>query len=338
MTDQQQPSTDIAQTGGDVAAAPGEGTALTIGAGQAGFTDQQVAALAQLGIQDASPGDVDLFFHTCKRTGLDPFTKQIYMIGRRTKVGGYRGEAERWETKWTIQVGIDGFRLLGQRLARAQDTGRPIPSRQFCGLDGQWRDVWLEEGPPVAAKGIITVGGDRYEAVVLFREYAQTKNGQNGPQLTGQWATKPATMLGKCAEAAAWRAAFPADFSGLYEAAEMDRSEVIDAEVVKTRTAPTRRGVAGLKQQIAQEPQQPAAPEQPAETDADRQAKADRTRLWNAMKVEGLTEPADALEWLSIQVHRELTSTADLTPAEVAQVAEFLETEQAKDAAKEADQ
>lgn len=329
-------------------AAAGASTGLVITNDQTEFTPAQLSALKQLGIEDAPQGDLDVFFHQAKRTGLDPFAKQIYMIGRKTKTGGYRGEPERWETKWTIQIGIDGFRLTGQRLAEAQGLDRPVPSRQFCGHDGQWTEVWLGDGPPAAAKGIITIGGLRYEATVLFREYAQTRNTQDGGKaLTGQWATKPATMLGKCAEAAAWRAAFPADFSGLYEAAEMDRHATVDGEVVDTpalasRPASEKRGVGAVKERLAARSKQQtvAAPTAPASDDtaaddqptasddieASASAAAERARLWRLMQAEGLDDAKDALEWLSIQVKRDLTSTKDLTPDEVTDIADFLET------------
>ncbi|MGH7291579.1 MAG: recombinase RecT, partial [Myxococcota bacterium] len=92
---------------------PATETALVIADTQTEFSPAQVAALKQLGVDDAPRGDLDVFFHTAKRLGLDPFTRQIYLIGRKTKVGGYRGEPERWETKYTIQTSIDGYRVTG---------------------------------------------------------------------------------------------------------------------------------------------------------------------------------------------------------------------------------
>lgn len=122
-------------------------TALAIAADQTEFNQAQIAALKQLGVEDAPRGDLDVFFHTAKRTGLDPFSKQIYMIGRNTKVGGYGGAPERWETKYTIQTGIEGYRVVGHRIARREVIGRPFARRLFCGRDGVWRDVLIENGP-----------------------------------------------------------------------------------------------------------------------------------------------------------------------------------------------
>ncbi|MGZ9829898.1 recombinase RecT [Tsukamurella ocularis] len=218
---------------------------LAITPNQREFTAEQREHLKQLGINDAPDADLNVFFHYCSNTGLDPFLKQIYMIGRRTKTGGYRGEPEKWETKYTIQIGIDGFRILGNRIAKAEGLPRPVAAPpQYCGYDGVWSDVWLDPSqPPAAAKCSITVGDITHTAVVTFTERAQTRNVQGGgTALTGQWVTQPVWMLGKCAEVAAWRKAFPADMGGIYEDAELP--EVVDGEVEPPKQASTPEEVA----------------------------------------------------------------------------------------------
>lgn len=255
-------------------------TTLAIAENQAEFTEAQIAGLKQLGVDTATRGDLDVFFHTAKRLGLDPFQKQIYMIGRKTKVGGYNGEPERWETKYTIQVGIDGFRVTGYRAARREGLARPVVHRQFCGRDGVWRDVLIEDGPPVAAKTVITCGGEVVgEAVAKFVEYAQTT--RNGG-LTQMWNEKGTTMIGKCSEAAAWRVAFPQDFSGVYEPAEFH--EVIDgeAEPVKVRSE-RARGVAALREAAERSTAAPANSNESAEPAAEPEADSGRRKWLNRM-------------------------------------------------------
>lgn len=78
-------------------------TVLAIQPEQTQFTPQQVAMLRHIGVEKAGDADLQVFFHQCQRTGLDPFARQIYMIERWSKDG----------PKYTIQTGIDGYRLIG---------------------------------------------------------------------------------------------------------------------------------------------------------------------------------------------------------------------------------
>ncbi|MGN8690610.1 hypothetical protein ACTND8_11995, partial [Atopobiaceae bacterium HCP3S3_F7] len=59
-----------------------QGSELAITSEQSRFTDRQVATLRQIGLQGATEADLEVFFHHCQRTGLDPFARQIYMIER----------------------------------------------------------------------------------------------------------------------------------------------------------------------------------------------------------------------------------------------------------------
>lgn len=190
--------------------APTSAGVLHVSPNQHAWTDEQTAVLAQLGLQNASPADLQVLLHQSQRTGLDPFARQIYMIERRQK--DQRGN---WVSKYTIQVGIDGFRLIADRTSKYRGQVGP----EWCGEDGQWRDVWLASTPPAAARvGVLRSDFDRpIYAVAVFSEYAQYKN----DQLTAMWASKPAIMIAKCAEALALRKAFPQDLSGMYTAEEL---------------------------------------------------------------------------------------------------------------------
>lgn len=192
------------------------GGALAISSGQTDWTPTQRAALAQIGVDEAPPGDQLVFLHQAQRTQLDPFTRQIYMIGRREK----NQRTGDWDTKWTIQTGIDGFRVIADR--NPLYGGQVGP--EWCGEDGVWRDVWVSQKPPVAARvGVIRKDWDRpIYAVALFREYC----GRTGKgDLTRMWREKGALMVAKCAEALALRKAFPHDLSGVYTAEEMTQAD-----------------------------------------------------------------------------------------------------------------
>ena len=210
---------------------------LTLTETQDTFTERQLAALTQIGVQDATPADLAVFLHQCQRTGLDPFTRQIYMIGRRQ-----RDSRGNYVTKQTIQTGIDGFRLIARRVADRRHERLEETDTLWCGEDGEWHDVWLKKVPPTAAKATIIRGDSKFSAVALFSEYCPTRldktTGQQVP--TGVWMTKPALMIAKCAEALALRKAFPQDLSGLYTPDEtnMDdvKAEVVEEEEQKRRS------------------------------------------------------------------------------------------------------
>jgi len=199
-------------TGTNSAVAVREHGALAIETGQTRWTEMQEAAFGQLGIADAPEGDKGVFLHVSQRTGLDPFSKQIYMIPR----WDYQAK----KNKYTIQTGIEGFRVMRSRAERIEGV-RGILSRPVY-YDGEGKEfpVWFFQRPPVAVEMTFTVR-DRngietpYTSILRFSEYAQTRKDGDQQVLSGQWATKPTHMLEKCVEADVYRKAFPQDFSGV---------------------------------------------------------------------------------------------------------------------------
>lgn len=183
---------------------PAPTSSLAIQPGQASFTQTQVAALRQLGLDKAGDADLAVFFHTCVRTGLDPFRKQIYMIGR------WDSRAQR--ERYTIQTGIDGYRVIANR------TG------VYVGSDETW--VNNSAGRPISATVTVRklVAGVPFDfaATAHWDEYVQTtKDGKPA----GLWAKMPHRMLAKCAEALALRKAFPEDLAGIYTDEEMSQAD-----------------------------------------------------------------------------------------------------------------
>lgn len=200
-----------------------QSTGLSIVPEQTNFTSAQVTALSHIGVENASPADIEVFFHVVKRTGLDPFARQIYMIGRNSKIWDPRSKQERWITKFTIQTGIDGYRLIGRRAANAAGATIAVKPVQWAHRDGGWRDVWMGEwGTPIGARITIVRSGEDFTVTALFDEYKQTtKSGD----LTQMWRQRPAGQIAKCAEALAWRMAFPQDLSGIYVDEEMQQAD-----------------------------------------------------------------------------------------------------------------
>lgn len=185
---------------------------LAISEGQTAWSPKQLDTLKALGVKDATQGDLDIFFYQAARTGLDPFLKQIYMIGRWSKEG----------TKQTIQTGIDGFRLIARRAADKASESLEYGDTLWASADGVWRELWMGDTPPTAAKVTVFRNGHAFPAVASYSEYVQTVRGGDANSM---WAKMPANQLAKCAEALALRKAFPQDLSGIYADEEMGQSD-----------------------------------------------------------------------------------------------------------------
>jgi phage recombination protein Bet len=187
------------------------GGTLAIRPDQTNWTPDQQAVLQQSGIDNqVAPAELSAFLHLCQRTRLDPFSRQIYLIGR------FDGRQQR--KVYTPQTSIDGYRVIAHRAAAEAGQALGYEDTLWCDTSGKWRDVWLPDAPPAAAKVTIIRNGMRFSAVARYSEYVQTKKGGDP---SGLWGKMPATMTAKCAEALALRMAFPHDLAGVYTAEEM---------------------------------------------------------------------------------------------------------------------
>ncbi len=207
-------------------------TALALREDQDYWDEKQLAVLRQTGIgEQVSSAELAAFLHLCQRTGLDPFARQIYLIGR-------------WDTKagrevFRPQTGIDGYRIVAQRTVERTRQSFGYEDSLWCGEDGKWTDVWLSADPPAAAKVTVLRDGKRFPAIARWSEYVPL--GKNGNP-TGLWVKRHAAQLEKCAESLALRKAFPNDMAGVYTSEEMEQADnpphvTVTAEVVKEEPA-----------------------------------------------------------------------------------------------------
>jgi mRNA-degrading endonuclease RelE of RelBE toxin-antitoxin system len=76
----------------------------------AAFSPDQRELIKKQLCKNINDDELEFFAAVCKKTGLDPFMKQIYAVKRGDQM--------------TIQTSIDGYRLIAER------TGRYCPGRE----------------------------------------------------------------------------------------------------------------------------------------------------------------------------------------------------------------
>jgi phage recombination protein Bet len=216
------------------------------------FDEEKIELMRRTIARGASEDELSLFVEQCRRTGLDPFARQIYSVRRKQ----WNSQSRSYEEAQVIQVSIDGFRLIADRTHKYAGQVGPW----WCGPDGEWKEVWLSEDPPAAAR----VGVLRHDfhqplfATAIFKSYVQTNS--HGEPIS-RWKTDPAGMLAKCAESLALRRAFPHELSGLYTTEEMGQADNPTTPNNTTAVAPVT-GPSGTNGRAQASSQRPFSPEE----------------------------------------------------------------------------
>lgn len=195
-----------------------------------GLTDDQIQLIKDTIAKEATDDELRQFIAVCNRLGLDPFAKQIYLVRRFDK------SLRRMVAQ--AQVAIDGFRVVAERTGQYRGQTKP----EWCGWDGVWRDVWLSNEPPAAARVGVWREGNKEPLyrTANYTSYLQTtKEGQPA----AMWRTMPEVMLLKCAEAQALRTAFPNQLGSVYTPDEMgqannDAPPYVEAPPARPQFAP----------------------------------------------------------------------------------------------------
>ena len=186
------------------------------------------------------------FMRVASKTQLDPVSRQLFAI--------YRWDSRLGREKMTIQTSVDGLRLIAER------TGK------YAGQDETVYDP-KDESTPFPKKASVTVykliEGQRvaYTASARWAEFAQLNDKTGEPEF--MWKKMPYHMLGKCAEALAYRKAFPQELSGIYSGEEMP-TEKIELDTPEKFVKPER----------IQEPVQEVKPEPVIETPIEKTAES----------------------------------------------------------------
>ena len=221
---------------------------------QSGWTVEQVELVRRTICKGATDDEMQLFISQCKRTGLDPFSRQIHAVKR------WDGREKR--EVMTIQTGIDGYRLIADRTGKYAGNDDPVYDR---------------DDTPHPNKATVTVWKIVEDQRVPFTRSARwsefvqtTKDGT----VTRFWAKMPFLMLGKVAEALALRAAFPQELSGLYTHEEMGQADndrdneparpAIAAAPRQQKAAPAAEPVENRTTSAGAQPQRPQPTTEPA--------------------------------------------------------------------------
>lgn len=241
--------------------------------------------------------ELQLFLYTCRHTGLDPLLKQIYCIKR----GG----------KATIQVSIDGYRLIADRTGQYAGSDKP----EF---------VYGDKALPISCTVTVykLLGGVRcpFTATAFWDEYAQSYNNK----LAEMWAKMPHTMLAKCAESLALRKAFPAELAGTYTNEEMSQDDDPRSGAVQdVRTLPDTHQDSAPGP-VRQQPQ--AAGDLVQHGSAAGQATADPRKKAIALfnEIGAPTDDEENRAWISKLLGFTVESRSQLTPDHWSDIARIL--------------
>ena len=170
---------------------------------------QRIEVVRSVLAPELSDQELQLFAMVAQRSGLDPFAKQIYAVKRAGRV--------------TFQTAIDGYRSTAERTGEyagsAEPEFGPLVATPF--EHPEWARVTVYRTRPV----------QRIEqsATAYWAEFYP------GPNQGQMWQKMPRNQLAKCAEALAFRKAFPFVLSDLYTDTEMDQADARDESEARAR-------------------------------------------------------------------------------------------------------
>lgn len=216
-------------------------------------SDRQIALIRKTVAKDCNADEFNLFVEVARGKGLDPFLGQIIPM--------VFSKSDAAKRKMTIIISRDGQRVIAQRCGDYRPASKPTQFEFDADLkgplnpkgivsatvylwkkdpqDGTWYEVagqadWDEFAP---VKSVSEEGYDWVDTGEVWEDSGKPKKkkvpkGDLTQKLddSGNWAKMPKLMIAKCAEMQALRAGWPAQFSGLYDEAEMDKAKIADLD------------------------------------------------------------------------------------------------------------
>jgi phage recombination protein Bet len=200
-------------------------TALATRAPAPEWNEEQRALIKRTVAPDATNDELAMFLHVAAKAGLDPLQKQVWFVKRSGRV--------------TIQAGVDGLQARALRMPDCEGIASAVVyEKEDFLFDKAKGEVVRHQSNPFGAQGSLVGawgivhrrGKAPFVALIRYAEYADS----NSPL----WKNKPAVMLEKVARSTALRRAYPEDFGGIYDPAEMGTAaspegmKAIEGEVV----------------------------------------------------------------------------------------------------------
>jgi phage recombination protein Bet len=264
------------------------------------LSTEQIQLIKDTIAKGATDTELAMFLQLCQRLGLDPFSRQMFLV-------------DRWDSqlKRVIKqpmVSIDGMRVVAQRTGNYRGQTTP----EWCGPDGAWKEVWLENAPPAAAR--IGVYHADFEtplyAIARYSAYVQTK--KNG-EPNHMWKKMPDNQLLKCAESLALRKAFPHDLAGVYSTDEMDQASNNQTAQAQAKANKKTKTLHDAVIQSLPEPAEPAEPAEPEKTEQPTQTIAEEF-----IRLIGKCKTNEELDALCEKIPKEDMTYAEVTQARIA--------------------
>lgn len=230
------------------------------------YSPQQLDLIWRTAAKDCDKTEFSQFIHVCGSLQLDPMRKQIYALVYNKNKADKR--------QMTIIVGVGGYRSVASRSGNYRPDDKPprftideklVSPTNPMGIDkcqvsvflfshGTWfevpHEVMWDAYAPVEKGGKWVDSGGTWQDGNPKQKFEP--NGHDVLSTDGRWPKDPFGMIAKCAEVGAIRKAFPDNFSGVYEQAEMDKHtvELNAAEYAETAAVERRLEVIGGKNTI----------------------------------------------------------------------------------------
>lgn len=216
------------------------------------FDKDQLAVIeAQFFPAGATKAEQTYCFSVAKELGLNPITKEIHFVPRRSKVG------DKWINKVEPMVGRDGFLSIAHRSAQLGGIETSCSIKDVPQLEN---GKWVVKPELVAECTVWRKDSSKpFTGQVAYSEYCQrTADGKP----TKFWAEKPETMLKKVAESQVLRKAF--NIHGVYCPEEMGAgfelengeivTQAIDAEFTRIEPDKSHLSIVKPAQELSSSP------------------------------------------------------------------------------------